>query len=179
MRFFGIVITALAIATSPVSAQDIDLTDLTRYEIIAEGEEARTLSDVEALEDAYQQLINAGDCDAAIPAIIEFYEAANIASNLIRRGNEPYYDARREDQESVARNRTLLDELISAERVFNTLLEQRNRAWVEEAKCLLETGERGAAVTRLYRALDYISTDERELWEEARRLLWAEVGFQP
>jgi len=165
--------------TTSVVAQESDLTDLTRYEVIAEGEQARSLADIEALEDTYQELVAAGDCDAAIPAIVEFYEAANLASNLIRRGNEPYYSARRDGQDSVASNRVLLGELIAAERVFNTLLRQRNRAWVEEAKCLLENGDREEAVTRLFRALDYISVDERELWEEARRLLWAEVGFQP
>lgn len=71
----------------------------------------------------------------------------------------------------------LLNELIAAENTFNNLIKQRNRAWVEEAKCLLSTGEKREAVTRLYRALDYISGDEQQLWEEARTLLWAEVGF--
>ena len=109
--------------------------------------------------------------------IIEFYKNANHVSNLIRRGNEPYYDASRDDKESIAQNRSLLNDLIAAENTFNNLIKQRNRAWVEEAKCLLATGEKQAAVTRLYRALDYISGDEAELWKEARTLLWAEVGF--
>ena len=65
---------------------------------------------------------------------------------------------------------------------------------MEEAKCLLAEGEREAAILRLYRALDYISADieakaardgegwdstTNPLWAEARRLLWAEVGFEP
>ncbi|GGB00390.1 hypothetical protein GCM10011324_08290 [Allosediminivita pacifica] len=48
---------------------------------------------------------------------------------------------------------------------------------MEEAKCLFATGEQQEAVTRLYRALDYISGEEYELWEEARTMLWSEVGF--
>lgn len=179
MNLFRVGLIALLSSTTSVAAQDSDLTDLTRYEVIPEGEDAVTLADIERLEDNYQALVASGDCDAAIPAIIEFYEAANLASNLIRRGNEPFYSAGRDDRDSVARSRTLLDELVAAEGVFNTLLRQRNRAWVEEAKCLLETGDRGAAVTRLYRALDYIDVDENALWAEARRLLWAEVGFEP
>lgn len=164
-------------SASSIQAQEVSATDLSRYELFEEGETIKTLTDLQDMEDAYKTLVADGNCDAALPAIIEFYEAANHVSNLIRRGNEPYYDAKRDDQEALARNRSLLNELIAAENTFNNLIKQRNSAWVEEAKCLLSTGEKQAAVTRLYRALDYISGDERELWEEARTLLWAEVGF--
>jgi tetratricopeptide (TPR) repeat protein len=136
--------------------------------------------DVEVLEDTYRELVEANDCIAAIPAIVEFSEAANLASNLLRQGLEPFYDASRDARDSITRNRTLLNELVAAERMFNELLKQRNRAWVEEAKCLLEIGDREDAITRLYRALEFIDADsERGLWEEARRLLWAEVGYSP
>ncbi len=166
----------LASANTAMS-QEVRATDLSRYELFEEGETIRTLTDLQDMEDAYKALVVEGNCDAALPAIIEFYEAANHVSNLIRRGNEPYYDASRDDRDSIARNRPLLNELIAAENTFNNLIKQRNRAWVEEAKCLLSTGEKQEAVTRLYRALDYISGDEGKLWKEARTLLWAEVGF--
>jgi len=173
------VLTALLILASAntAMAQDVSATDLSRYELFEEGETIKTLTDLQDMEDTYKALVADGNCDAALPAIIEFYEAANQVSNLIRRGNEPYYDARRDDQEAISRNRSLLNELIAAENTFNNLIEQRNRAWVEEAKCLLSLGEKQEAVTRLYRALDSISGDERQLWEEARTLLWKEVGF--
>lgn len=174
-----IMLTALIMISGTGSAmsQQNDTTDLSRYELFEDGESIKTLTDLQDMEDTYQTLVASGNCEAALPAIIEFYEAANHVSNLIRRGNEPYYDARRDDQEDIARDRPLLSELIAAENTFNNLIRQRNRAWVEEAKCLLSTGERREAVTRLYRALDYISADERELWDETRTLLWAEVGF--
>ena len=167
----------ILIGANTAVAQEVSATDLSRYELFEEGETIKTLTDLQSMEDAYKALVADGNCDAALPAIIEFYEAANHVSNLIRRGNEPYYDARRDDQETIARDRSLLNNLISAENTFNNLIKQRNRAWVEEAKCLLSTGEKQEAVTRLYRALDYISGDERQLWKEARTLLWAEVGF--
>jgi|GEM_PF-361735 hypothetical protein len=167
----------LLASTSTAMGQEVSATDLSRYELFEEGETIKSLTDLQDMEDAYKALVANGDCDAALPAIIEFYEAANHVSNLIRRGNEPYYDATRDDRESIARNRSVLNELVAAENTFNNLIKQRNRAWVEEAKCLLITGEKQEAVTRLYRALDYISGDERDLWEEARTLLWAEVGF--
>jgi hypothetical protein len=71
----------------------------------------------------------------------------------------------------------LFAELVVAEDVSNNLIRQRNEAWVEEARCLLELGRTTEGVIRLYRALDYIDIDERELWEEARHLLWGQIGF--
>ncbi|WP_157772686.1 hypothetical protein [Pseudoponticoccus marisrubri] len=158
-------------------AQEESATDLSRYELFEEGQTIKTLTDLQDMEDRYKSLVADGNCTDALPAIVEFYEAANHVSNLIRRGNEPYYDARRDDQKAIARDRSLLNELVVAENTFNNLIRQRNRAWVEEAKCLLSTGEKQEAVVRLYRALDYIDGEDLRLWEEARRLLWAEVGF--
>lgn len=174
-------ITAFAIlaSTSNAMAQEVSPTDLSRYELFEEGGIVKSLTDLQDMEDAYKALVADGNCDDAIPAIIEFYENANSISNLIRRGNEPYYSASRDDQTAIARNRSLLNELIAAENAFNNLIRQRNQAWVEEAKCLLNNGNKEEAVIRLFRALDYITVraDEARLWEEARRLLWAEVGF--
>lgn len=168
----------LLVSANMAATQEVSATDLSRYELFEEGETIKTLTDLQEMEDAYKTLVENGKCEAAIPEIVEFYEAANRVSNLIRRGNEPYYDASRDGKESIARNRSLLNELISAENTFNNLIRQRNQAWVEEAKCLLAAGEQQEAVTRLYRALDYISGDEHELWEEARTMLWSEVGFR-
>lgn len=179
MKHLGIPLATLLLFSTTANSQETDLTDLTRYEIFGEGQETLSLAEIETLEEAYLSLVAAGDCANATPAIVEFHEAANLASNLIRRGNEPYYDARRDDQENVARSPRLLDELVAAERTFNNLIRQRNIAWVEEAKCFLALGQRQEGITRLFRALDYISVDERDLWQEARQLLWAEVGFQP
>lgn len=162
------------------AAQEVSPTDLSRYELFEEGETIKTLTELQDMEDAYKALVADGNCGAAIPAIVEFYEAANRVSNLIRRGNEPYYDAGYDDYNQEVARRVLgplVDEINAAENTFNNLILQRNRAWVEEAKCLLAEGEKQEAVARLYRALDYISSGERKLWEEARRLLWAEVGF--
>ena len=168
----------ILVGAGPIQAQEESATNLSRYELFEDGATVKTLEELQDMEDAYKALLADGNCDAAISAIVEFYEAANLVSNLIRRGSEPYYSARRDDQEAIAKDKSLLSELIDAEEKFNGLIRRRNTAWVEEAKCLLSLGEQQAAVTRLYRALDYISGDERELWEEARTLLWTEVGFR-
>jgi len=164
-------------AASNVMAQEESATDLSRYELFEEGEAIITLADLQDVEDSYKAILADGNCVEAIPTIVEFYEAANRMASFIKRGNEPYYDASRDDKDAVNGNRSLLNELIVAENAFNNLLRQRNRAWVEEAKCLLTEGDREAGITRLYRALDYIGTSESELWEEARTLLWAELGL--
>ena len=86
------VILILASASTAVAQED-GATDLSRYELFEEGETIKTLTDLQDMEDAYKALVADGNCEAAVPAIIDFYEAANHVSNLIRRGNEPYYDA--------------------------------------------------------------------------------------
>lgn len=174
--FFKLVLT-LVIFSHSVEAQERDATDLSRYELLDEGETVKTLADIEKMEDVYVELVMAGNCEAALPKIVAFYEAANQVSNLIRRGNEPYYDANRDDKETITSSRKLLDILVKAENASNKLIKQRNKAWVEEAKCLITRGDNTEATTRLYRALDYISHDESTLWKEARNLLWEQVGL--
>ncbi|WP_377511129.1 hypothetical protein [Octadecabacter sp. R77987] len=184
MKFMLFSAIALVSAVPPAisqefSAVDADQTDLSRYELFEEGQGAITLSDIEAMEDAYITAVDAGDCEVALPLIVAFSDAANRISNILRQGNEPYYNARRDDQETIARNRMLINVLVGAESASNNLIRQRNRAWVEEAKCLIHEGDTNGATVRLYRALDYISSDEDELWEEARNLLWSLIGFTP
>jgi hypothetical protein len=159
-------------------SQEIDSTDLSRYEIFDENDTTPDLMNVGQLEDEYKAALKNSGCKEALPKIIAFAKNANFAANIIRRGNKPYYDARRDDQTNIASDRLLLRELISAENVFNGLIYQRNKAWVAEARCLIELDDKDAAVVRLMRALDLISgTSEKEVWEEARTLLWAQIGF--
>ena len=169
-----------AVVALSVNAQEGDSTDLSRYEVFKEGETIVSLDRLQTMEDEYKTLVAEAECKEALPMIVAFYEAANKTSNILRRGNEPFYDATRDDRESVGRNRDLLNTLIAAENASNNLIKQRNVAWVEEAKCLLQVGDNDAAIHRLYRALDYIGTDhdEQALWKEARDLLWKEVGFR-
>jgi uncharacterized protein YbaP (TraB family) len=155
-----------------------DATSLSRYAVIDEGESLKTVQELTEMEASWRQMLADGNCDAALPLLVEFADSANVTSNIIRQGLEPFYDADRDDRDAMARQKALLDRLIAAERTFNQLLRMRNAAWVEEAKCLLEEGRSSQAITRLYRALDYISADsERALWEEARDLIWEQVGY--
>lgn len=172
------VLILFCVSVGCAMAQDGDATDLSRYEIFEDGESLKTLSDLDQMQLDYEALISAADCSSALPLIVEFHGSANKTANLLRRGSEPYYGARRDDQEKFARfYQDTLGELADVEGVFNNLIKERNKAWVAEAKCLLEQGEQDAAVLRLYRALDYISIDEGPLWAEARNLLWSQVGY--
>ncbi len=174
-------LTCLLVIESAAQAQERDEVDLSRYQVVEEGERIRLLSEVNRLEDNYKELIVAGDCNAALPTIATYYEAANVTANILRQGLEPFYDASRDDRGSVSTDRQLIKELAAAEDLANDLIRRRNAAWVDEAKCLLVIGDRSAAVTRLFRALDFIGTgnEHRNLWNEARRLLWAEIGYNP
>ncbi len=178
MKIFGFTSALVLLLIGPAQAQDSDAEDLSRYEIIEEGETIKTLFELQEMEDTYKKLVAAENCSAALPKIVEFYEAANIVSNVIRRGNEPYYDARLDRQKELKNDWRLFQELSAAESTSDKLFRQRNRAWVVEAKCLLTQGEESEAITRLYRALDYISANDLVLWAEARSLLWEQVGFK-
>ena len=168
----------LIIAGDSVISQETSDIDLSRYQIVDEDLTIKKLSEIQNMETNYNKLIATGDCNEAIPAIVSFYNAANMAANLLTQGLEPFYDADRDERETIAiLNEKLFNELLAAERKANDLKQQRNRAWVEEAKCLLMTGEKNKAVNRLYRALDYIDNENKDLWEEARMLLWKEIGY--
>jgi len=174
-RYIFIFVT---VSFSPAFGQAISDTDLSKYEVVEEGVKILTLSEVGSLEDDYLSSLENEGCEATLPKISNFYDSANVVANILRQGNEPYYDARRDDQTRIARNSALLGELVTAEQEMNGLLAKRNSAWVAEAKCLIQLGDREAGITRLMRALDFISgTNEAELWAEARLLLWSEVGF--
>lgn len=181
---FGLCLLAIFTATL-ATAQD---RNLTRFEQFSDEPEPldlvnlATLQELEILEDTYNSLLEADNCEDAIQVIRAFTEGANIAANLLSRGMEPFFDADREEQQRLARS-PIFEEISAAESVRESLLRQRNRAWVEEARCLILQGRNDEGVLRLYIALDHMATEQgygrRELWEEARRLLWSEIGYAP
>lgn len=155
-----------------------DATSLSRYAVVDEGDSIKTVQELMEMEESWREMLADGNCDVALPILVEFADSANVTSNLIRQGLEPFYDADRDGRDAVTRSSALLGELVAAETLSNQFLMMRNAAWVEEAKCLLVDGRSSEAITRLYRALDHISTDkEKALWEEARTLIWEQVGY--
>lgn len=180
MRILQIVSAAMVSMGTAAFSQELvqsNLNDLSQYDLVEDESNIMSLASIEEMRLGYIAMIEAGNCIEAIDTAAEFAEAANIASNIIRQGLEPYYDARRDDQERVARNASLLNELVAAERRFNGLIEQRNRAWLDEAKCLIEEERTRDARLRLFRLLDLISVDEGQVWAEARQLLWEQVDY--
>lgn len=177
----GVALVLALSATAMWAQGDGDLTDatsLSRYAVVDEGESLKTVQEIMEMEASWRQMLADDNCDAALPLLVEFADSSNVTSNIIRQGLEPFYDADRDVRDAIVRNRVLLDELVAAEITFNQLLRMRNAAWVEEAKCLLAEGRNAQAVTRLFRALDYISADtEGALWREVRNLIWEQVGY--
>ena len=176
-------IFALALYCVPIAANSQELiessdeTDLSRYYVVESGEETPKLAEVAALREEYIDIIRSSGCEEALPLITEFHKSANSVANIIRRGNEPFYDASRDEREAVMRKPQLRDELVAAERAFNALLRDRNEAWVEEARCMIEMGNSRDGVAGLMRALNFISPSETEIWQKARQLLWEQVEY--
>ena len=180
LKNVGIISLSLVLTTTSFAfAQESDATDLSRYQVAAEEDKILTLAELEATEDIAREFFASGDCNIALPAIVEFSESANMLANIIRRGVKPFYDASRDEKDTIQLNSTRLSILASAESASNNLLRKRNEFWVMEAKCLLQEGRRNEAIPRLRRALDYIDgVKEVDLWDEARDLLWSTIGYE-
>lgn len=162
------------------SKQDVDPLDLSKFQVVRPGENLPTVETVAALEKEANDLFASGDCETALPKIVDYYTAANMLANIIRRGVQPYYGAGYDDKKGVNLGSDLQD-LVVAENTSNSYIGKRNVAWVMEAECLVKLGKHDEAVASLFRALDYISIkpEDRALWKKARDLLWAEVNFSP
>lgn len=172
------VVVSFSCLSSTANAQSEEEIDLSRYTVVEEGDKPTTLTELDLMQLGYKSLLKSEGCPAALPDIVQFAQEVNKTSNLIQQGVEPFYDASRDDRSQLmSRDRTLFDRLLNAEREANSLRMRRNEAWVDEAKCNLESGRTGLAVSQLFRALDFIDVQQKELWEEALKLLWRQVGF--
>lgn len=175
---------ALGVSVNSLAAQTqttlSDETALDRYAILETDEGVKTVQEIQDMESVWRQLILNGNCSEALPLLVDFSENANVTANVLRQGIEPYYDADRDTRERFSNlYRDILGELQRAERISNQIIRMRNTAWVEEARCLIAEGSQAEAVNRLYRALDYIHpVNEVRLWNDAREMLWEQVGHQ-
>ena len=183
----SLICTLISFIATAASAQEVQQTaalsdplDLSQYESMIEKDGFPTLSKVGELEISANNAFKSGDCDAAIPIIVEYYTNANKLGNAIKQGLEPFYSAGYKEREQTS----LGDEiplLVAAEGEFNKLVRRRNAAWVMEAECLIKLGRKDEGIVRLFRALEFISIapEERDLWKRARTLLWEQVGYAP
>lgn len=172
-------LTALAQESQQAGALP-DPLDLSKYETMINKEGFPTRTEVSNLEAAANDAYKSGDCETAIPIIVDYYTKANSLGNVIKQGIEPYYSADYKEREETNLN-SEIEQLAAAETEFNMLVRKRNAAWVMEADCLIKTGKRDEGIVRLFRALEYISidTEDRELWQRARVMLWEQVGYAP
>lgn len=165
-----------ALSSAAIAQESIgSLEDL----IVAEkGMAIPTTTDVTALHERAYAALAAGDCATAAPLLNDLATQTNILANIIGQGVEPFYNAG-SDARDEFRGRNSMNDLVEAESVANAHRAQRDEAAVREAQCLIKLGERDRAINKLYTALSRISTTQIALWEEARRLLWEQVGYAP
>lgn len=177
----------MAIPTLPSFGQDVpnpisspDPLDLSQYETMIEDSGFPTIAQVDDLERLANDQFKSGDCEAAIPVIIDFYTKANSLGNVIKQGLEPFYSAGYKEREDTDLNGVIV-QLAAAEAEFGKLVRKRNAAWVMEAECLINIGQKDEGIVRLFRALEFMTIDaeDRELWQKARTLLWEQVGYAP
>ncbi len=111
---------------------------------------------------------NLGDltCDNA-----ELYaDVSNRLANSYSQILEPFYSTYG-DAKKEARAKALTLDIGQYEGKSNDLKKERNRAWVKQAECLYENGEKSKALDVVYHALEYISHKQLELWMRAKVLM--------
>lgn len=130
--------------------------------------------EVDTLISQAHSLFESGNCELAAPVIRDAAERTNTLANLISAGLEPFYSASYDDRRSFRG----VDALIRYENLSNNYKRQRNELMIMEAECLLSMGDREGGVARLYKSLELVNVNERELWDRARSELYSEIGVE-
>ena len=134
-----------------------------------------TLSKVQALEQKATDLYKSQNWKAAAEANAEFAKGANWLANIISSGLKPYYGASYDDKKNF---RSDLSSLVALERQSNELRRKRNRAFVIQAECLINAGDRTGGFGLLLHALELIDINDKEYWSKARNMLYEMVEVE-
>lgn len=166
------IVFALALTSMDILANDekiIDPFDLSASASKVEELGVITKPEVDALEEKSKELFNSGNCNAAIPVLIEFSKKSNWLANLITASLDPYYGASYDDRKSYPYSK--LKPLIPLENLANDYKRKRNIAFAMQGECLVKTGDKKDAIPVLMKALDLIDIDNDVWWERTRNNL--------
>ena len=152
------------------SADALDMTKAER----AVGDDTPTKASVDLLIANLATAKKIGDCEKIIMASEEVALSANHLSNLLRRGNEPFYSASYDEKKYFV----IDPELGKREEQPNYYFEARNEAWVSKAECLEKTGRKSAAASLYYHALGHMDLFEKATWKRARDGIWRIAGVK-
>ncbi|EOX3413601.1 hypothetical protein ACPFUN_003653, partial [Vibrio cholerae] len=128
-----------------------------------------TKADVDKLEEYSTKLFNEGNCQEAIPVLVEYSKKANWLANMISSTLEPYYGASYDDRKSFPFEK--LKPLIPLEKMSNEYKSKRNIAFAMQGECLIKMGNKEAAIPVLLKTLDLLSLDNEVWWKRTRNNL--------
>lgn len=168
-----IILIALAITSFGAVAQE-EMKDVDPFDLSASASKVEELGvitqpEVDSLEDRAKELFNSGNCEEAIPVLVEYTKKSNWLANMIAASLDPYYGASYDDRKGYSYEK--LKPLIPLESLANDYKRKRNIAFAMQGECLIKTGDNKGAIPVLLKALDLIDIDNDVWWERTRNNL--------
>ncbi len=160
----GLLLSASAVAQT--TAPSTNPSDISNFKDIASGSSLPTVASVNALKTQAESLVSASKCTEALPVLAEWATQANVLSNLLIAGMEPYYSSTSSERNGVSLL-PILEVIVPYEKLANDFKKDRNIATVMRAECLASTGKPNEAAAVFARALELISLSEKSTWNRA------------
>ncbi|ESP95043.1 hypothetical protein [Pseudoalteromonas luteoviolacea] len=165
----AILITASVTCHAEEVKKAIDPFDLTASSSKVKELGLITQPEVDALEEKAKNLFSSGNCDKAIPVLIEYSKKANWLANMISATLDPYYGARYDDKKKFPYSK--LKPLIPLETLANEYKQKRNIAFAMQGECLMKVGDNEKAIPLLLKALDLFGIENEVWWKRTRENL--------
>jgi len=176
LTFFSLFLVAQISFAQEKETKAEDPFDLTEINKKIEEIGVPTVQSVSKLESKSLDLFQAGNWEEALPVLESYAKNANWLSNILAAGLEPYYGASYDTRKDYPYRK--LKPLIPLEERANKLRRKRNEAFVMQAECHDELGNKEQAVALYIKALNLISLDNKEWWDRARTGLYDIIGAQ-
>lgn len=124
-----------------------------------------TQPEVDALGEKAKELFSTGDCQAAIPVLVEYSKKSDWLASLLSATSGLAYDDRE------ASSFDYLNPAIPLESLSDDYINQRNIAFAMQGECLVKTGDHKGAIPVLLQSLDLIDMHNDSWWERTRNNL--------
>lgn len=179
-----VIMSAGCIAFAEDAAEDSDTADEIDSVLDTSEEQEKTaklgiptVSSVEELKKAADDLYAAGDYRNAAAAYAVYAEQANWLANIISGGLEPFYGASYDNRKNWSPKVLSYSTLTAAERKANEYKGERNRAMLYEGLCYYNLNEYETALPLLLKALDLIEIKDETNWKLGMEALYAIIEY--
>ena len=111
------------------------------------------------------------NCDAGIPLLEEWATQSNALANLYSQTLRPFYRSTHSEREDEYFTIRKIEDLVENESKSNSLIFDRNTAWIYLGECYALQGEDVLAISYFSQALDLLSvkTIEIDNWNRAAK----------